>query len=58
MSPDYRDLHPLEEAQGFRALLSLDEPKYSVEQIAAKVGKSAAYVATFCGEQHNAAYVV
>jgi ParB-like chromosome segregation protein Spo0J len=32
-----RDVHPLEEAQGFRALLALDEPKYSIEQIAAKV---------------------
>ena len=25
-----RDVHPLEEAQGFRALLNLDEPKYSI----------------------------
>jgi ParB family chromosome partitioning protein len=32
-----RDVHPLEEAQGFRALLNLDEPKYSIEQIAAKM---------------------
>ena len=40
-----RDVHPLEEAQGFRALLALDEPKYSIEQIAAKVGKAPAYVA-------------
>lgn len=40
-----RDVHPLEEAQGFRALLNLDEPKYSIEQIGAKVGKSPAYVA-------------
>jgi ParB family chromosome partitioning protein len=40
-----RDVHPLEEAQGFKALLSLDEPKYSIEQIAAKVGKNPAYVA-------------
>jgi ParB family chromosome partitioning protein len=31
-----RDVHPLEEAQGFRALLNLDEPRYSVEQIAAR----------------------
>jgi hypothetical protein len=36
----------LEEAQGFRALLNLEEPKYSIEQIAAKMGKSAAYCAT------------
>ncbi len=40
-----RDVHPLEEAQGFRALLNLEEPKYSIEQIAAKTGKSPAYVA-------------
>ena len=40
-----RDVHPLEEAQGFRALLNLDEPKYSIEQIAAKTGKSPTYVA-------------
>ena len=40
-----RDVHPLEEAQGFRALLNLEEPKYSVEQIAAKTGKAPAYVA-------------
>jgi ParB family chromosome partitioning protein len=41
-----RDVHPLEEAQGFHALLQLEEPKYSVEQIAAKVGKNPTYVAT------------
>ena len=41
-----RDVHPLEEAQGFRALLNLDEPRYSVEQIAAKTGKTPAYVTT------------
>jgi ParB family chromosome partitioning protein len=41
-----RDVHPLEEANGFRALLNLDEPKYSIEQIAAKTGKSPIYVAT------------
>jgi len=41
-----KDVHPLEEAQGFRALLDLDEPKYSIEQIAAKVGKSAVFVAS------------
>jgi ParB family chromosome partitioning protein len=40
-----RDVHPLEEAQGFRNLLQLEEPKYSIEQIAAKVGKTPAYVA-------------
>lgn len=39
-----RDVHPLEEAQGFAALLKLDDPKYSVEQIAAKCGKTPAYI--------------
>jgi ParB family transcriptional regulator, chromosome partitioning protein len=38
-------VHPLEEAQGFRALLNLSEPTYTVEQIAAKTGKLPAYVA-------------
>jgi ParB family chromosome partitioning protein len=35
----------MEEANGFRALLNLEEPKYSVEQIAARTGKSPVYVA-------------
>lgn len=35
----------MEESQGFRALLGLDEPKYSIEQIGAKVGKSPAFIA-------------
>lgn len=35
----------MEEAQGFRALLNLEEPRYSIEQIAAKVGKAPSYVA-------------
>ena len=38
------DVHPMEEANGFRALLNLEEPKYSIEQIAAKTGKSPVYV--------------
>ncbi|MGH9328292.1 MAG: ParB/RepB/Spo0J family partition protein [Terriglobia bacterium] len=40
-----RDVHPMEEARGFRALLNLEEPKYSVEQIAARTGKTPVYVA-------------
>lgn len=40
-----RDVHPMEEAQGFRALLDLEEPKYSIEQIAARTGKSPSYIA-------------
>ena len=41
-----RDVHPLEEAQGFAALLRLEEPTYSIEQIAAKCGKQPGYVAS------------
>jgi ParB family chromosome partitioning protein len=40
------EIHPMEEAQGFRALLNLEEPKYSIEQIAAKIGKSPVFVAS------------
>ncbi len=40
-----RDVHSMEEAQGFRALLDLEEPKYSIEQIAARTGKSQSYIA-------------
>ena len=40
------EIHPMEEAQGFRALLDLEEPKYSIEQIAAKVGKTPVFVAS------------
>jgi ParB family transcriptional regulator, chromosome partitioning protein len=39
------DVHPMEEAQGFKALLDLEEPTYSIEQIAAKTGKSPSYIA-------------
>ncbi len=53
-----RDVHPLEEAQGFRALLNLEEPKYSIEQIAAKTGKSPGYVATRLKMTELAAAVV
>ncbi len=40
-----RDVHPLDEAQGFAALMRLEESKYSIEQVSAKCGKSPAYVA-------------
>lgn len=40
-----KDVHPMEEAQGFRALLDLEEPKYSIEQIGARVGKNPAFIA-------------
>ena len=41
-----QDVHPLHEAQGFAALLRLEEPKYSIQLISAKCGKSAGYVAS------------
>jgi len=39
-----RDVHPIDEANGFAALMRLEEPKYSIEQIAAKVGKAPAFI--------------
>jgi ParB family transcriptional regulator, chromosome partitioning protein len=39
------DVHPMEEATGFARLLALDEPKYSIEQLSARTGKSPSYVA-------------
>jgi ParB family chromosome partitioning protein len=38
------DIHPLEEALGFRALLDLNDPAYTLTTIAARAGKSEAYV--------------
>ncbi len=40
------EIHPMEEAEGFARLLALEEPKYSIEQISAKVGKQPAFVAS------------
>jgi ParB family transcriptional regulator, chromosome partitioning protein len=40
-----RDVHPLDEAQGFSALMRIEGPQYSIEQISAKCGKTPAYVA-------------
>ena len=39
-----QDIHPLEEALGFRALLELGEPVYSIASIAARTAKSEAYI--------------
>ena len=39
------DLHPFEEAQGFRALLDQEGGKYTIEKIAAKTGKPAYFIA-------------
>jgi len=41
-----RDVHPMEEAEGYKRFLSLSEPTYTVEQIAAKVGKAPGYIVT------------
>jgi ParB family chromosome partitioning protein len=38
------DVHPLEEAFAYRALLDMPEPKYDVASIAVKVGKSIGHV--------------
>src|SRR6266851_2564463 len=38
------DIHPLEEALGFRALVELGQPTYTIASIAARAGKSEAYV--------------
>lgn len=38
------DIHPLEEAFGFRSLLNLHDPNYTIATLAAKAGKSEAYV--------------
>ena len=38
------DIHPLEEAFGFRSLLNLNDPNYIIATLAAKAGKSETYV--------------
>ena len=38
------DVHPLDEAQGYAALIKLQPDTYTVESIACRVGKSPAYV--------------
>jgi ParB family chromosome partitioning protein len=39
------DVHSFEEAQGFRALLDREGPGHTLENVAAKTGKTAAYIA-------------
>jgi ParB family transcriptional regulator, chromosome partitioning protein len=39
------EIHPMEEAEGFARLLALDEPKYTIEQLSAQVGKHPAFIA-------------
>lgn len=56
------DVHPLEEAEGYEQLLAQKERPYTVEDIAAKVGKSKAYVygrmklLALCKEARDAFY--
>jgi ParB family chromosome partitioning protein len=38
------DIHPLEESLGFKSLLQLGEPAYTIASIAARAGKTEAYV--------------
>lgn len=40
------EIHPLDEARGFRALLQLDGAGYDIHKISAKIGKTPNYVAT------------
>lgn len=40
------EIHPMEEAEGFAALMRLEEPKYTIEQIAARVGKAPSFIAS------------
>ena len=42
------DIHPLEEALGFKSLLDLGEPTYTIANISARAGKSEAYVYGLC----------
>jgi ParB family transcriptional regulator, chromosome partitioning protein len=51
------DVHPLDEAQGYAALIELQPDTYTVESIASRVGRSAAYVSGLCSEEHNPLYV-
>ncbi len=42
------DIHPLEDALGFKSLLQLGEPAYTIADIAVRAGKSEAYVYGLC----------
>jgi ParB family chromosome partitioning protein len=52
------DVHPLDEAQGYAALIQLEPDTYTVEAIATRVGRSPAYVSGLCSSEHNPLYVV
>src|SRR6266481_4155920 len=48
------DVHPLDEAQGYAALIELQPDTYTIESIASRVGGSPAYVSGLCSLEHNA----
>jgi len=52
------DVHPLDEAQGYAALIELQPDTYTVECIASRVGRSPAYVNGLCSAEHKPFYVV
>jgi ParB/RepB/Spo0J family partition protein len=52
------DIHPLEEAQGFRALLDLPDQQYTIARIGERAGKSAAYITGLCGAVSYVAFEV
>jgi len=51
------DVHPLDEAQGYAALIDLQPETYTVESIASRVDRSAQYVSGLCSSEHNPLYV-
>ena len=51
------DVHPLDEAQGYAALIELQPDTYTVECIASRVGRSPQYVSGLCSAEHNPFYV-
>ncbi len=46
------DVHPLDEAQGYAGIIELQPETYTVESIAARVGRSPAYVLVLCSQEH------
>src|SRR5437879_5682068 len=52
------DVHPLDEARGYAALIELQPDTYTVESIASRVGRSPTYVSGLCSAEHNSVYVL
>lgn len=51
------DVHELDEANGYKALMRQNPELYTVETIAAKVGRSPSYVYQLCSAEHKRYYV-